>query len=348
MSFVDIDDVMDLNEHLIARIFKDILDMDISLPLRRLTYREAMERFGSDKPDTRFGLELTNISDIVKDTQFKVFGDVIAHGGSVRGINVQGGADKFARRELDALVDFVKVFGAKGLEWITVEENDLKSPITKFLRQNEINDILHRMDAKPGDLLLFVADKDEVVFDALGQLRLELGKRLNLIDTSKYDLLWVTEFPLLEYSQEEKRYVAKHHPFTSPMDEDIALLDSEPWKARSKAYDMVLNGNEIGGGSIRIHSTELQQKMFEVLGFSKEDACERFGFLLKAFEYGAPPHGGMAYGLDRLLMILAGLSTIRDVIAFPKIQNASCPLTEAPSPVDEKQLRELHIKVRES
>lgn len=348
MSFVDIDDVMDLNEHLIARIFKDILDMDISLPLRRLTYREAMERFGSDKPDTRFGLELTNISDIVKDTQFKVFGDVIAHGGSVRGINVQGGADKFARRELDALVDFVKVFGAKGLAWITVEENDLKSPITKFLRQNEINDILHRMDAKPGDLLLFVADKDEVVFDALGQLRLELGKRLNLIDTSKYDLLWVTEFPLLEYSQEEKRYVAKHHPFTSPMDEDIALLDSEPWKARSKAYDMVLNGNEIGGGSIRIHSTELQQKMFEVLGFSKEDAWERFGFLLKAFEYGAPPHGGMAYGLDRLLMILAGLSTIRDVIAFPKIQNASCPLTEAPSPVDEKQLRELHIKVRES
>ncbi|AEE96132.1 aspartate--tRNA ligase [Mahella australiensis] len=347
MSFVDVEDVIALNEQLIARIFKDAIGMDISLPLKRLTYKEAMERYGSDKPDTRFGLELKDISDIVRSSQFKVFADAVAHGGSVRGINVIDGADKFARRELDALVDFVKTFGAKGLAWITITADELKSPITKFLSQDEIDGILGRMDAKAGDLLLFVADKDEVVFDSLGQLRLELGKRLNLIDDSRYDLLWVTEFPLLEYSEEEKRYVAKHHPFTSPMDEDISLLNSEPWKARAKAYDMVLNGNEIGGGSIRIHSTELQQKMFEVLGFSKEDAWERFGFLLKAFEYGAPPHGGMAYGLDRLVMLLAGLDTIRDVIAFPKVQNASCPLTEAPTPVDEKQLRELHIRVRQ-
>lgn len=345
MSFVDVEDVMSLNERLIAKIFKESIGMDVKLPLKRLTYKEAMERYGSDKPDTRFGLELKDISDIVKTSQFKVFADAVARGGSVRGINVVDGADKFARRELDALVDFVKAFGAKGLAWITIAADELKSPITKFLSSEEIDGILSRMNAKTGDLLLFVADKDEVVFDALGQLRLELGRRLKLIDESRYDLLWVTEFPLLEYSQEEKRYVAKHHPFTSPMDEDIPLLDTEPWKARAKAYDMVLNGTELGGGSIRIHSTELQQKMFEVLGFSQEAAWERFGFLLQAFKYGAPPHGGMAYGFDRLIMLLAGLDTIRDVMAFPKVQNASCPLTEAPAPVDDKQLKELHIRI---
>lgn len=345
MSFVDVEDVMSLNERLIAKIFKESIGLDVKLPLKRLTYKEAMERYGSDKPDTRFGLELKDISDIVKTSQFKVFADAVARGGSVRGINVVDGADKFARRELDALVDFVKTFGAKGLAWITIGADELKSPITKFLSQEEIDGILSRMNAKTGDLLLFVADKDEVVFDALGQLRLELGRRLKLIDESRYDLLWVTEFPLLEYSQEEKRYVAKHHPFTSPMDEDIPLLDTEPWKARAKAYDMVLNGTELGGGSIRIHSTELQQKMFEVLGFSQEAAWDRFGFLLQAFKYGAPPHGGMAYGFDRLIMLLAGLDTIRDVMAFPKVQNASCPLTEAPAPVDDKQLKELHIHI---
>jgi aspartyl-tRNA synthetase len=345
MSFVDVDDVIALNEEMLADIFKKALGIELSLPLPRLTYKEAMERYGTDKPDTRFGLELKDVTDLVRDCEFKVFSGAVASGGSVRAINAKGCAVKFSRREIDSLVDFVKNYGAKGLAWIAVEHDGLKSPITKFFTEQQLSSILQRLEAEPGDLLLFVADKDDVVFQALGQLRLELGRRLNLMDKSKYNLVWVTEFPLLEYDEEEKRFVAKHHPFTAPMDEDIQYLDTDPARVRSKAYDIVLNGVEIGGGSIRIHTTEMQEKMLSVLGFSKEKAWQRFGFLLEAFKYGAPPHGGIAYGLDRLVMMLAGRDTIRDVIAFPKMQNASDPLTDAPSEVEPKQLREVHIRV---
>lgn len=344
MSFVDADDVMEINERLIAKLFKNALDIDIELPLPRMTYREAMDRYGSDKPDTRFGMELKDVSDIVEDSSFKVFTGAIERGGSVRGINANGCGSKFSRREIDALVDYVKDYGAKGLAWIVVEEDGVKSPIAKFFTDETMDALTERLEAAPGDLLLFVADRDEVVFHSLGELRLELGRRLGLLDDSKYNLLWVTEFPLLEYDEEEKRYVAKHHPFTSPMDEDIQYLESQPEKVRAKAYDIVLNGEEVGGGSIRIHDSELQEKMFRALGFSDEEAWERFGFLLQAFQYGAPPHGGIAYGLDRFVMILAGEDSIKEVIAFPKVQNASDLMTEAPSPVDEKQLKELHIK----
>ncbi len=344
MSFVDVDDVLSINEKLMATIFRETKGIELATPFLRIPYQEAMDRFGSDKPDTRFGMELVDVSDIVAGSGFKVFADTVAKGGSVRVINAKDSMDKFARRDLDKLVDFVKTYRAKGMAWIVVTENELKSPITKFFKEEEIQAILDKTGAEPGDILMFVADQNQVVYDALGNLRLELAKRLDLIPENEYKFLWVTDFPLLEYDEEEKRYAAKHHPFTSPMEEDIALLDTEPSKVRAKAYDIVLNGVEIGGGSIRIHNTELQQKMFETLGFSKEEAWERFGFLMEAFKYGTPPHGGIAYGLDRLVMLLAGCDSIRDVIAFPKVQNASELMIHSPAQVEPKQLKELHIK----
>ena len=345
MSFVSPDDVMSANEKLVQKIFQETWGMDLPVPFRRLTYREAMDRFGSDKPDTRFGLELCEISDLVANTNFKVFASIVKNGGTVRGINVKGGVDKFARRELDALVEYVKQYGAKGMAWISVKENELQSPIVKFFTEEETNAILDRMGAEVGDVLMFVSDVNEdVVFDALGHLRLHLGEKLGLIDHDKLDVLWVTEFPLLEYSAEEKRFVAKHHPFTMPMDEDIQYLDSDPGRVRAKAYDLVINGMEAGGGSCRIYNPDLQAKMFDVLGLSHEEAQDKFGFLIEGFQYGTPPHGGMAYGLDRLVMILTKSKSIRDVIAFPKVQSGTCPLTGAPYYVEQKQLDELHIE----
>ena len=345
MSFVSPDDVMSVNEKLVQKIFQETWGMDLPVPFRRLTYREAMDRFGSDKPDTRFGLELCEISDLVANTNFKVFASIVKNGGTVRGINVKGGVDKFARRELDALVEYVKQYGAKGMAWISVKENELQSPIVKFFTEEETKAILDRMGAEVGDVLMFVSDVNEdVVFDALGHLRLHLGEKLGLIDHDKLDVLWVTEFPLLEYSAEEKRFVAKHHPFTMPMDEDIQYLDSDPGRVRAKAYDLVINGMEAGGGSCRIYTPDLQAKMFDVLGLSHEEAQDKFGFLIEGFQYGTPPHGGMAYGLDRLVMILTKSKSIRDVIAFPKVQSGTCPLTGAPYYVEQKQLDELHIE----
>lgn len=345
MSFVSPDDVMSVNEKLVQKIFQETWGMDLPVPFRRLTYREAMDRFGSDKPDTRFGLELCEISDLVANTNFKVFASIVKNGGTVRGINVKGGVDKFARRELDALVEYVKQYGAKGMAWISVKENELQSPIVKFFTEEETKAILDRMGAEVGDVLMFVSDVNEdVVFDALGHLRLHLGEKLGLIDHDKLDVLWVTEFPLLEYSAEEKRFVAKHHPFTMPMDEDIQYLDSDPGRVRAKAYDLVINGMEAGGGSCRIYNPDLQAKMFDVLGLSHEEAQDKFGFLIEGFQYGTPPHGGMAYGLDRLVMILTKSKSIRDVIAFPKVQSGTCPLTGAPYYVEQKQLDELYIE----
>lgn len=344
MSFVEVEDVLKINEKMIAEIFKETLGIDVPIPFKRLSYQESMERFGTDKPDLRFGMELKDLSDIVAQSEFNVFKTALKNNGSVRGINVKGAAS-MPRRQLDELVEFAKTYGAKGLLWIQVFEKEVKSPATKFLSEEEMKKILERLEAEAGDLLLIVADKDEIVFDTLAHLRLELGKRFNLIDENKYEFVWIVDFPLLEYDEEEKRYVAKHHPFTAPKDEDIDLLEKDPLKVRAKAYDIVLNGVEIGGGSIRIHDTELQKRMFKVLGFSEEKAWERFGFLMEAFKYGAPPHGGIAYGLDRLAMIITGSDTIRDVIAFPKTQNAVCLMTDAPSEVSEEQLKELHIKV---
>jgi len=345
MSFVNVEDVLSVNEGFIKKAFKEALDIELETPFVRMPYKEAMDRFGSDKPDIRFGLELIDLSSIVENCGFKVFSDAVKNGGSVRAINAKGCGEKFSRREIDSLVEFVKIYKAKGMAWIVVEQNELKSAITKFLSEDEIKAILDTVKAEPGDLICFIADKNEVVYDALGQLRLELARRLNILDTKEFKFLWVTEFPLLEYDEEEKRWVAKHHPFTSPMDEDIQYLESDPGKVRAKAYDIVLNGVEIGGGSIRIHSQELQSKMFNLLGFTEEQAWERFGFLLEAFRYGTPPHGGMAYGLDRMIMLMAGKSSIRDVIAFPKVQNASCLMTNAPGVVENKQLKDLHIKI---
>lgn len=347
MSFVDVDDIIEANEGLLAHVFKKVMDVNIELPLRRIPYKEAMDRYGSDKPDTRFGLELINVSDIVENTDFKVFSSVVKNGGSVRAINAKGCVDKFPRRQIDALVDFVKIYGAKGMAWISMKEEGMQSPITKFFKEDEINALLERTNAETGDLIFFVGDTDKVVYDSLGNLRLKLAETLGMIDESKFDLLWVVDFPVFEYSEEEKRYTAMHHPFTSPKDEDVDKLETDPAGAYAKAYDIVLNGNEIGGGSIRIHDTELQEKMLSALGFSQEEAWENFGFLLEALKYGTPPHGGIAYGLDRLAMLLLGASSIRDVIAFPKVQNASCPLTNAPSQVSTKQLMELGIKVTE-
>ena len=345
MSFVNVEDVLTINEGFIKKVFKEAIDVDLETPFLRMPYKEAMERFGSDKPDIRFGFELVNLSDLVENCGFKVFADAVKNGGSVRAINAKGCGSKFSRKEIDALGEFVKTYGAKGLAWIVVGENELKSPITKFFSEDEIKAILERVEAEPGDLICFIADKNEIVFDSLGQLRVEIARKLGLLDNKEFKFLWVTEFPLLEYDEEEKRYVAKHHPFTSPMDEDIELLDTDPLKVRAKAYDIVLNGTEIGGGSIRIHSQEIQSKMFNLLGFSEKDAWDRFGFLLEAFKYGTPPHGGMAFGLDRLVMLMAGRNSIRDVIAFPKVQNASCLMSNAPDAVEPKQLEELKIKL---
>ncbi|NLT97612.1 MAG: aspartate--tRNA ligase [Christensenellaceae bacterium] len=347
MSFVDVDDVLTVEDGLIAHIFKQVLDVDIPLPLRRLPYREAMDRFGSDKPDTRFGLELVNVSDIVANTGFQVFSSVVKNGGSVRAINAKGCVDKFARREIDSLVDFVKIYGAKGMAWISMKEEGMQSPITKFFTDEELDALLKRVGAETGDIIFFVGDKDKIVYVSLGALRLKLAKKLGLSDESKWDLLWVVDFPQFEYDEEEKRYVAMHHPFTCPKDEDVDKLESDPGSVYAKAYDMVLNGNEIGGGSIRIHSAELQERMLKAIGHTKEEAWENFGFLMEALKYGAPPHGGLAFGLDRLAMLLLGCQSIRDVIAFPKVQNASCLMTNAPSPVSPKQLRELGIRIVE-
>ncbi|MBE5821392.1 MAG: aspartate--tRNA ligase [Clostridiales bacterium] len=344
MSFVDEEDVMTLNEGFLKRVFKEILNVDIPTPFIRMPYKEAMDRFGSDKPDIRFGMELVDLSDIVKDCDFKVFSDAVARGGSVRAINAKGCGDKFSRREIDALGEFAKIYRAKGLAWISLENGEIKSAITKFLKQEEIDSILKAMDAESGDLILFAADVNDIVYDVLGNLRLEVARKLDLLNKDDYKFLWVTEFPQFEYSEEEQRLVAKHHPFTMPMNEDIPLLDTNPASVRAKAYDVVLNGVEIGGGSLRIYNSELQEKMFNLLGIDSETAHERFGFLLNAFKYGVPPHGGMAYGLDRLVMLITKTDNIKDVIAFPKLQNSSCPLTDAPSVVDYKQLRDLRIK----
>ena len=348
MSFVDIDDVITVNEGMVKRVFKECVGIDIATPFKRMTYREAMDRFGSDKPDTRFGLELINVSDEVKDTEFKVFASVVKNGGSVRAINVKGAVDTFARREIDALVDFVKIYGAKGMAWISMKEEGMQSPITKFFKEDELNTLIQKVGAETGDIIFFVGDTDKVVFDSLGNLRLKLAEKLGLIKEDSYDLLWITEFPVFEYDAEEKRYSAMHHPFTAPMDEDLDMLEGDISKMRAKAYDLVLNGNEIAGGSIRIHSADIQKKMFTALGFSDEEAQERFGFMLEAFQYGTPPHGGMAYGLDRLTMLLGKRDSIKDVIAFPKVQNASCLMSEAPAAVDKKQLRELALQIKEN
>lgn len=344
MSFIDMDDLLPLMEELLAKVFLEVIGKKISVPFPRLSYTEAMERFGSDKPDTRFALELIDVADVVKDASFKVFADVVAKGGRVKGICAKGCAG-MPRREIDALTSFVNIYGAKGLAYIVIDEDGLKSPILKFFSEDEITKLIATMGGEIGDILFFVADKEAIVHNALGNLRLELAKRLNLISSETMNCLWVIGFPLLEYDEQDKRYTAMHHPFTSPMDEDLDTLETDPLKARAKAYDMVLNGMELGGGSIRIHRREVQEKMFQLLGFSQEEANEKFGFLLEAFEYGTPPHGGIAFGLDRLIMILAIKDNIRDVIAFPKTQSASCLLTQAPSQVAREQLKDLSIKI---
>ncbi len=345
MSFVEREDILTTMEKMIAQLFKKCLDVDIKTPLPRLSYQEAMERFGVDKPDLRFGLELVDVAEEVKDCQFKVFAQVLEKGGRVKGINATGCAH-YSRKDLDDLTKLVGIYGAKGLAYFILTEEGLKSPIAKFFTQEQLERIVTRMEGKPGDLLLFVADEAAVAAAALGHLRLELGKRLNLINEEEFNFLWVVDFPLLEYDEEEKRWVAMHHPFTSPVEEDMPFMETEPGRIRAKAYDMILNGVEIGGGSIRIHRRDIQELMFKRLGISLEDAQEKFGFLLDAFEYGVPPHGGIAFGIDRLLMLMAGRNSIRDVIAFPKTQSAMDVLTQAPSSVASRQLKELHIKIK--
>ena len=347
MSFVDADDVMAMNEGFLKRLFREILGKEITLPLPRITWQDAMDRYGSDKPDTRFGLELQNISSLCDGCGFSVFENAMGEGMSVRCIVVPGGSARFSRKEIDALGETVKTYKAKGLAWVNWKPDGIQSPFKKFMQEDRFDRILQSIGMKEGDVAFFVADKDPVVWASLGALRLQLGDQLGLIDRNRFDLLWVTEFPMFEWSEEENRYVAMHHPFTSPMDEDLPILKSNPGKVRAKAYDIVLNGCEIGGGSIRIHSQELQEQIFELLGFTQEEAWKRFGFLLDAFRFGPPPHGGLAYGLDRVAMLLCGADSIRDVIAFPKVQNASCPLTGAPYMVDDKQLDELHIRCTE-
>ena len=344
MSFVDRDDVIRVMEGMIATIFKEAIGVDVSLPMARMTYQEALARYGVDNPDLRFGLELVEISDLVASCGFKVFADAVGNGGMVKAINVKGGAT-LSRKELDELTEFVKIYGAKGLAWVKMTEEGWQSPIAKFFTADELAALNQRMDAQLGDLLLFVADSFRVTNESLGRLRGHLGQRLSLAKKDDYQFVWVTDFPLLEWDEEARRHVAVHHPFTAPMDEDVPLLTTDPGKARAKAYDLVLNGSEIGGGSIRIHDQAVQSQMFELMGIGEEEARVKFGFLLDALEFGAPPHGGIAFGLDRLTMILTGSESIRDVIAFPKTQKATCLMSEAPGVVDEKQLRELHIKL---
>ena len=346
LSFVDVDDVIDVNERLLAYLFKKVLDVDVKLPIQRMTWQDAMDRFGSDKPDLRFGMELQNVSEVVRGCEFAVFKNALEAGGTVRGINAKG-QGSMPRKKIDKLVEFAKDYGAKGLAYIAIhEDGTAKSSFAKFMTEDEMDRLVKAMDGQAGDLLLFAADKNKVVWDVLGALRLELARQMNLLDSSEYRFVWITEFPLLEWSDEENRFKAMHHPFTMPMEEDLQYIDSDPGRVRAKAYDIVLNGTEIGGGSVRIHQNDIQEKMFEVLGFTKEKAYEQFGFLLTAFKYGVPPHAGLAYGLDRLVMLMAKQESIRDVIAFPKVKDASCLMTEAPNLVDEKQLEELGIAIR--
>ena len=348
LSFVDVDDVIDVNERLLAYLFKEILDVDVQIPIQRMPWQEAMDRFGSDKPDLRFGMELHNVSEVVKDCEFVVFKNALENGGSVRGINAKG-QGAMPRKKIDKLVDFAKDYGAKGLAYVAIQpDGTVKSSFAKFMKEEEMNALIQAMEGEAGDLLLFAADKNKVVWDVLGALRLELARQMELLDNSEYRFVWITEFPLLEWSEEENRFKAMHHPFTMPMEEDLPYIDTDPGRVRAKAYDIVLNGTEIGGGSVRIHQNDIQEKMFEALGFTKEQAYEQFGFLLTAFKYGVPPHAGLAYGLDRLVMLMAKQESIRDVIAFPKVKDASCLMSEAPNVVDEKQLEELGIAIRKA
>ena len=345
LSFVDVDDVIDVNERYLSYLFKEVLGIDVKLPIQRITWQEAMDRFGSDKPDMRFGMELHDVSGIVKNCGFSVFTSALENGGSVRGINAEG-QGSMPRKKIDKLVEFAKGYGAKGLAYIAIaEDGTRKSSFAKFMTDEEMDALVAAMDGKAGDLLLFAADKKKLVYDVLGALRLELAKEMDLLDKNEYRFVWVTEFPLLEWSEEENRFTAMHHPFTMPMDEDIPLLDTDPGAVRAKAYDIVLNGNEIGGGSVRIHQDDIQERMFKELGFTPEAAHEQFGFLLDAFKYGVPPHAGLAYGLDRLVMLIAKVDSIRDVIAFPKVKDASCLMTQAPQRVSEAQLNELGLEV---
>ena len=347
LSFVDVDDVIEVNERLLKAVFKEPLGIDVPNPIPRMTWQEAMDRFGSDKPDTRFGMELVNVSDVVAGCGFSVFTSALENGGSVRGINAEGQGE-MPRKKIDALVEFAKGFGAKGLAYIAIQpDGTLKSSFAKFMTEEQMAALVKAMNGKNGDLLLFAADRNKVVWDVLGNLRLEIARNLGILDKNQYNFLWVTEFPLLEWSDEENRYVAMHHPFTMPMEEDIPLLDTDPGKVRAKAYDIVLNGTELGGGSVRIHQDDIQEKMFEIIGLSKETAQERFGFLLTAFKYGVPPHAGLAFGLDRMVMLMTQADSIREVIAFPKVKDASCLMTNAPDYVDDIQLKELGIAVVE-
>lgn len=345
-SFMSMDEIIEMNERLMQAVMKEVKGIDLQLPLPRMTYKEAMDRFGSDKPDVRFGLELVQLSEIVKNSNFKVFAQAVESGGEVKAINVKGASEKFTRKDIDALTEFAAIYGAKGLAWIKVTEEGFTGPIAKFFEGEIVENMTAALEAEAGDLLLFVADKSSVVAAALGALRTKLGKELGLIDESQYAFLWITDWPLLEYDEDEKRYTAAHHPFTRPFDEDIEKMDTNPDEVRAQAYDIVLNGYELGGGSLRIFERDLQEKMFKLLGFSQEEALEQFGFLLEAFEYGVPPHGGLAFGLDRFVMILAGHTNLRDTIAFPKTATASCLLTDAPSEVSEKQLEELNLRIR--
>ncbi len=346
LSFVDVDDVIEVNEKLIKNVFLETIGVDVALPIPRITWIDAMNRYGSDKPDTRFGMELREISKLVESCGFSVFTQALEQGGSVRGINASGQGE-MPRKKIDALVEFAKGYGAKGLAYLAIQaDGSFKSSFAKFMSEEEMAGIVTEMEGKPGDLLFFAADCNKVVWDVLGNLRLELARSMGILDKKEYNFVWVTEFPLLEWNEEANRFSAMHHPFTMPMDEDLALLDTDPGKVRAKAYDIVLNGTELGGGSVRIFQSEVQEKMFSVLGFTKEEAYERFGFLLNAFKYGVPPHAGLAYGLDRLVMLMVGADSIREVIAFPKVKDASCLMTDAPNVVDEVQLEELCLKIK--